>query len=253
MMIVILREMELGRDIEGDYEVLIRKIIAIELDKAAIATDSSGTKSVYGANLEKLEELTSGFETLPNYLKEIGYVNDDLTVNAGGYRITDSRWSNHRRRIYDWLNHIGVRGEKVTKSSMESFYESKGWEPIGGVSISDILNELHTKEYITTYGTVISKNLIEDKVKSDFKALYERNGFSSTESESKAQEIYDILKLSASEVFNKEGSKESSFMGASVMGVNIGESLGQVLNEYENHANNLLCKLVRISDTKLRT
>ena len=26
-----------------------------------------------------------------------------------------------------------------------------------------------------------------------------------TESESKAQEIYDILKLSASEVFNKEG------------------------------------------------
>ena len=121
-----------GRDIEGDYEVLIRKIIAIELDKAAIATDSSGTKSVYGANLEKLEELTSGFETLVNYLKEIGifYVNDDLTVNAGGYRITDSRWSNHRRRIYDWLNHLGVRGEKVTKSSMESFYESKGWEPI---------------------------------------------------------------------------------------------------------------------------
>ena len=47
------------------------------------------------------------------------------------------------------------------------------------VSISDILNELHTKEYITTYGTVISKNLIEDKVKSDFKALYERNGFNS--------------------------------------------------------------------------
>ena len=37
----------------------------------------------------------------------------------------------------------------------------------------------------------------------------------------------------------KRGSKESSFMGASVMGVNIGESLGQALNEYENHANNI--------------
>ena len=64
---------------------------------------------------------TVSYELIRSYLKEIGFVNADDTVNAGGYRIKHPQLQPYRRDMEDWLINVGIRGEKITEESMNQY------------------------------------------------------------------------------------------------------------------------------------